>query len=137
MSKKPKINIPPISAVVKNVKGEESEEDGYENVEDLEGDNDVNESSDTPNSKFQIPPIPPVGRATTEEGDEDDEEDSPKRRGRPKTIPAKKACAKSMYVILNKLKKIQDITLQDDVYMLAEDAIVELKHLKDIIDEVL
>jgi hypothetical protein len=69
--------------------------------------------------------------------DEDSEEERPKRRGRPKTIDAKEACQKSLYIIYNKLRKIRNKTLQDEIANLAEDAALELKHLKDIIDEVL
>ena len=80
-----------------------------------------------------IPSIPPMVHSN----DEEEDEDSKNKRGRPKTIPAKTACAKSMLFILKKLKRIQDKTLQDDVKELAEDAILELKHLHDNIDSVL
>jgi len=78
-----------------------------------------------------IPSIPPMAHS------EEDDEDKKSRRGRPKTIHAKTVCAKSMLFILKKLKRIEDKTLQDEVKELAEDAILELKHLHDNIDSVL
>ena len=107
-----------------------------ENPVNQNDEENTTEEENIPSPRFEIPPIPLNGGRTSEV-EEDDEEEQKNRRGRPKTIPAKKACAKSMLVILNKLKRIQNVTLQDEVYMLAEDAILELKHLHDIIDEVL
>ncbi len=143
-----KIDIPPMEEVVKHnsvVTDDTDDKDNEENNEkDLEED-EVKEEliEETGGGRMgelgavpNIPPIPPLptgGNGVEEENDEEEKS----RRGRPKTIRAKTACAKSMLVILNKLKKIHSKSLQSEVKELAEDAMIELNHLHEIINKVL
>jgi hypothetical protein len=146
---KDKIDIPPMEEVIKHnpsISDDNNDKNNEENNEkDLKEDNAKDESDEeveggrtgeyevVPN----IPPIPPLPTSGNSVEDEDDDEEQKKRRGRPKTIHAKTACAKSMLVILNKLKKIHSKSLQSEVKELAEDAMTELNHLHEIINKVL
>lgn len=135
-----KIDIPSIEEVVKhNTAVNEDDNVGKNDEENAEDDNvgeDKGEGEGELGAVPNIPPIPPLptgGDGVEEENDEEEKS----RRGRPKTIHAKTACAKSMLVVLNKLKKIHSKSLQSEVKELAEDAMIELNHLHEIINKVL
>jgi hypothetical protein len=136
-----KIEIPPMEEVVKHNTAMNEDDNVSKNDEENVDDEGIEEDDGRVEGGFEsvpnIPPVPPLsmGGDGVEEDDEDEEQKS--RRGRPKTIHAKTACAKSMLVVLNKLKKIHSKSLQCEVKELAEDAMIELNHLHEIINKIL
>jgi len=136
-----KINIPPMEDVIKH-NDKNDEENNEKSLKEDEAKDESDEVEGGGTGEYEvvpnIPPVPPLmSRGSSVEEDEDEEDEPKSRRGRPKTIPAKTACAKSMLVIFNKLKKIHSKSLQSEVKELAEDAMTELNHLHEIINKVL